>query len=195
MFHRQHLDNLPYPISPNDIHLYEDQVQINIKVFSVFDDEGRARHPLVISRKNYDRVATLRYLNNHYAPIANISRFYSDITNIKHQKHFCLRCLGQFSTEEILARQMELCTRDDFMSGLHILPTPGSKQAQLKFFNKMFCTMAPFVIYANFESILEPLGRQAKQTTYTQQHKVCAAAAILCSTLCRYNHLTVMIIG
>ena len=27
----------------------------------------------------------------------------------------------------------------------------------------MFCTMAPFVIYANFESIFEPLGRQVKQ--------------------------------
>ena len=52
--------------------------------------------------------------------------------------------------------------------------------------------MAPFVIYADFESILQPLGRQANQTTYTQQHKVCAAAAILCSTLGRYNQLTVM---
>ena len=43
--------------------------------------------------------------------------------------------------------------------------------------------MALFVIYADFESILEPLGRQVKQTTYSQQHKVCAAAAILCSIL------------
>ena len=72
---------------------------------------------------------------------------------------------------------------------------PGSKQAQLKFFNYKFCTMAPFVIYADFESILEPLGRQVKQTTYSQQHKVCAAAAILCSTLARYNQLTVTKVG
>ena len=55
--------------------------------------------------------------------------------------------------------------------------------------------MAPFVIYADFESILEPLGRQAKQTTYSQQHKVCAAAAILCSTLGQYNQLMVMKVG
>ena len=57
MFQRHHLDILYYPILPNDAHLYEDQLQINIDVFSYFDDEGRVRHPLVISRKNYEREA------------------------------------------------------------------------------------------------------------------------------------------
>ena len=61
MFQRHHLDNLPYPISPNDVYLYEDKLQININVFSFFDDEGRARHPLVVSSKNYERVANLFY--------------------------------------------------------------------------------------------------------------------------------------
>ena len=52
--------------------------------------------------------------------------------------------------------------------------------------------MAPFVIFVDFKSILEPLGRQVKQTTYSQQYKVCDAAAILCSTLGNYNQLTVI---
>ena len=55
--------------------------------------------------------------------------------------------------------------------------------------------MAPFVIYADIESIYKPFGRQAKQTTYSQQHKVCAAAAILYSTFGQYNQLTVMKVG
>ena len=33
---------------------------MNINVF-FFDDEGRVRHPLVISRKNYERVANRLY--------------------------------------------------------------------------------------------------------------------------------------
>ena len=33
MFQRYHLDTLPVPISPNDVNLYEDQIQININVF------------------------------------------------------------------------------------------------------------------------------------------------------------------
>ena len=52
--------------------------------------------------------------------------------------------------------------------------------------------MALFVIYSDFKSILEPLGRQVMQITYFQQHKVWAAAAICCSSFCRYNQLTVM---
>ena len=55
--------------------------------------------------------------------------------------------------------------------------------------------MAPFVIYADFEFVFEPLGRQVKQTTYSQQHKVFAAAAILCSSLDQYNQLTVIKVG
>ena len=68
MFHRHNLDTLPYPISPNNVHLYEDLLQININVFSCFDDEGRARHPLVISRKTHEHVANLFYWKEHYAP-------------------------------------------------------------------------------------------------------------------------------
>ena len=81
------------------------------------------------------------------------------------------------------------------MSVFHVLPPAGFKQAQLKCFNYKFCTTAPFVIYADFESIFELLGRQVKQTSYFQQHKVCSAAAIICSTLGRYNQLTVTTVG
>ena len=147
---------------------------------------------MVISRKNYERVANLLYWKEHYALITSIPRLFADITKHKPQKHCCLRCLGHFSSEDVLARHKELCTRDDFMSVLHMLPTPGSKQAQIKFNQYKYCTKAPFVIYADFESILEPSGRQVKHTTYTQQHKVCAAAAILTSSFCNFDQRTVM---
>ena len=127
---------------------------MNINVFSFFDDEGRARHFMVISCKNYEREANLFYWKEHYAPITSILRLFSDITKHDHEYQICLRCLGHFRTEESVALHKKLCTRDDFMSVLHVLPAPGSKQAQLKFNNYRFCTMAQFVIYADFESIL-----------------------------------------
>ena len=77
------------------------------------------------------------------------------------------------------------------MSVLHVFHTPEFNQAQIKFFHYKFCTLAPIVIYADFESILEPLGCQVKKTTYSQQHKVSAAAAFFCSTIGKYNQLTV----
>ena len=193
MFQRRHLDTLPYPISPNDVYLYEDRPKMNINVFLFF--EGRARHPLVISRKSHERVVNLLYWKKHYAPITSIPRLFADITKHNPQKHFCLRCLGHFTSEEVLARHKQLCTRDDFMSVLHVLPVPVSKQAQIKFNQYEYCTKAPFVIYADFESILEPSCRQVKHTTYTQHHKVCAAAAILTSSFYNFDQRTVMKIG
>ena len=138
LFQHHHLDTLPYPISPKDVHLYEDQLQININVFSFFDDKGRGRHPLVISRKNYDRVANHFYWKEHYAPISNFPRLFHDLTIGKPEHQICRRCLGHFRNEKSFVRHKELCTRDDFMSVLHVIPPPGSKQAQLKFLTTSF---------------------------------------------------------
>ena len=195
MFQRHHLDTLPYVISPNDVYMYEDKLIININVFSFFDEDGRARHPLVINRKAHERVVNLLYWKQHYAPITNIQLLFKDITKHKIQKHFFLRCLGHLSSKEVLARHKELCTRDDFMSVLHVPPMPCSKQAQIKFNQYTYCTKAPFVIYADIESILEPSVRQVKHSTYTQKHKVCAAAAIFTSSFYNFDQRTVMKVG
>ena len=64
MFQHYNLDTFLNPISPNDVHLYEDHLQMNLNVL-FFDDKGRARYPLVISRKNYERVANILYWKEH----------------------------------------------------------------------------------------------------------------------------------
>ena len=61
MFIRYDLDMLPYNISLNDVHQYEDQLQIKINVFSFVDDDSSACHFMVISRTNYERVGNLLY--------------------------------------------------------------------------------------------------------------------------------------
>ena len=76
-----------------------------------------------------------------------------------------------------------------------MLPLPGSKQAHIKFNQYKYCTKALLVSYADFKSILEPFGRQVKRTTYTQQHKVCAAAAILTSSFYNFDQRTVIKVG
>ena len=88
MFKRHHLDTSRTLFSSQNVLLYEDHLQMNINVFSFLDDESRARHHLVISRKNYEHVAILIYWKGHYAPITRIFRLYSDITKHKDQKLF-----------------------------------------------------------------------------------------------------------
>ena len=71
------------------------------------------------------------------------------------------------------SRDTELCTRDEFMSGFHIILVPGSIKAQIKFNEYNYRTKVPFVINASLEFMLEPLGRQVKRIALSQQHKVC----------------------
>ena len=195
MFERNNLDDLPYPIKPSDVSNYEDQLQININVFSFFDDEGKARYPMFISRKNYARWANLLYWNEHYAPIKNIDRLFSDISKHHSRKNFCLRCLGHFTTPAILERHQMLCSRDDFMSVVHVLPRPNSEESHIKFREFRNTSRAPFVIYADLESILQPMNEQNKRTHFGQLHKVCAAAAILCSYIQEMNNKVMIYSG
>ena len=126
MFERNNLVDLPYPSPPNDIHLYEIQLQININVFSFFDDERKARHPLFISIKLYPRAVNLLYWDEHYAPITDIPRLFQEISKHKKRKNICIRCLGSFYTEESLFKHQRLCTSEYFMSVVHLLPAAES---------------------------------------------------------------------
>ena len=69
------------------------------------------------------------------------------------------------------------------MSVLHGLPAPNTEQSNIKF--RQFCNTyeAPFVVYADFESIIEQIQRQDKTTLYDQHHKILAACAILVYTI------------
>ena len=187
MFVRNNLHDLPYPIKPSDVFNDEDILQININIFSFFDDEGNVRYPMFISRKNYARLANLVYWDEHYAPIKNIDRLFCDITKHGNRKHFCLRCLGNFTTAEILEHQL-LCTRDNFMSVVHVLPRPNTKEAHIIFNEFRKTSRVLFVIYADFKSILEPMDKQNKRTHYGRLHEVCAAAAILCLYIPELNN-------
>jgi hypothetical protein len=134
-----------------------------------------------VSRKNHPREANLFYWNEHYAPINNMSRLLCDITKLRHQLNLCLRCFGHFGSPETLTRHKQMCTREDFMSVVHILPNSDSKDSHITFKQFTNTSNAPFVIYADFESILQKVDIQNKRTHYDQQHKLCSAAAILYS--------------
>ena len=101
-------------------------------------------------------------------------------TSTRDQKFFCRRCLGHFKTAEVLHRHQQLCTRGDFLSVIHTMPEPGAVH---EFKNWKYGTWAPFVIYADLESVLAPADQRNGATHLYQQHKPCAASALLCSKI------------
>ena len=55
------LDKIHYPVEPNQVPALEDTLKTNISVFSFYDDEGKARFPLYVSDKHYNRSVDLLY--------------------------------------------------------------------------------------------------------------------------------------
>ena len=64
--------------------------------------------------------------DNHYCVIRNLSRLISsDLSKHEHKKHFCLRCLNGFSTQDISTQHQEICLKHK--SQTHVYPNPGDK--------------------------------------------------------------------
>ena len=115
-------------------------------------------------------MADFLYWNEYYAQIANKFRLFTDVSGRPNKTFICRRCLGHFKTEETLKRHKQLCSRVDFMSVVHLLLVPGTDWSYIRFKEFSKTTNAPFVIYADFESILEPIDKQNKHTHFVQQH-------------------------
>ena len=81
------------------------------------------------------------------------------------------------------------------MSVMHVLPAAETELAHIKIKQIRNTYRAPFVIYGNFESILEPIKRRVKQTLYNKQHKISAACAMLVSNVPAVPTQTWMSIG
>ena len=145
-FEEEHLIDIDYPVNPNDMPQLEETLNLSINLYSYFDDIGKAIHPMYISRHNSPRQIDLLYFKEHYAWIKDFSRLFAHLN--KHNGHYfyCKRCLGHFQLESAFERHQQLCTREDYISTLHILPEPGST---IKFINWKYMTEAPFVIYAD----------------------------------------------
>jgi len=183
LFQLNGLADLAYPIQPQDIPAIEEQLNLKINIFSFYDDEGKGRYPLYVSKREMFRMEIdLLYWQEHYAWIKRFSAFIYDLSPKHSEKLFCKRCFGVFLTQQSFQRHQEICSRSDFDSVIYRFPPP---QTLIKFTQIKYQLKAPFVIYADFECILKPNNenpnRHAHSHAYSE-HNVCASAFYICSS-------------
>ena len=156
---------LEFPVSIKDIGKFETRNNISVNVLAV---EGR---DIYIHRKGRRMMGPAgpgscsdpmgREINllmvsedgiNHYTAIKSLSRLLKS-SNTKHKckQHFCMNCLQGF-TQESSGDQHQVYCEDESVRAE--MPKQGStiefKDAQNQF-------RVPFIMYADFESILEPM--------------------------------------
>ena len=89
----------------------------------------------------------------HYCLVKSIGRLLSPRTsNGKRKQYFCLRCLNPFWCQETLSKHEEYCNEYEAVK----IELP-KKVATIEFKNRHRSEKVPFIIYAHFESYIQPI--------------------------------------
>lgn len=189
---------MSYPISLSSISKFEIINKISINVYSYNKDKSvfpvyltknvqeKHVHLLLVKEKdddddienetsnsediNDDDENVLNspiHINSHYCWIKNLSALISSQLSKSHlKKLFCDRCLLYFNNQSKLEEHIKHCKNDAKI----VLPIEKNKW--LEFTNYKNQQKVPFVIYADIESILEPvtLNNGASNTARYQNH-------------------------
>ena len=156
--YKQHIDDVDYkgitfPVTIKQIPKIENQNNISI---SVFGYSNKQAYPIYISKQTIYKdhldllLITRGDSQKHYVWIKDFNRFMHGITNYDGRKHFCKYCLQHFTTAEILNQHIPICFE---INGTQAIRMPTEKNKWLSFENYPKQLNAPFVIYADFESL------------------------------------------
>ena len=156
---RKFIDNydwsgLEFSVSTKDIGVLETKNDILVNVLAV---EGR---DIYIHRKtNYkgDREINLLLISEdgirHYTAIKSLSRLLrSNNTKHKCKQHFCMNCLQGFMLESSRDEHQVYCENNETVRVE--MPRKGST---VEFYDGQNQFKVPFMMYADFEAILEPV--------------------------------------
>ena len=111
-------------------------------------------------------------VRKHYCLIKNMSKLTSmQISKHKESVHICFKCVNHFPNEKALNIHKEICKSNEFIE----MP---EKETFIEFENHIRSQKMPFVIYADFESLVEPISGcqpnpQKCFTNQFQKHKPC----------------------
>ena len=142
-----------FPVSMKDYNKIDVQNNRNINVFGY---ENKQFYPIYVSKqKNKDILNFLLITkdeNKHCVLINNFNRMMYNKTKHKEEKHFCMYCLQNFTTDQILLKHKDNCM---VVNGKQAIRMPKKGENILQFKNHQKQMPAPFVIYADFEAVTE----------------------------------------
>lgn len=171
---------LEFPIKPKDIGFFEKLNGISVNLFSFHGQDGKMRFPYYVSPFTNEKHVDLLYFENHYACIMDFDRMMSDICKGHYKKLFCKKCFAHFRNPEVLEKHVKFCQPFGLFKQILSMPPEGSI---VTFENHKHRIPVPFVIYADFESILVPCNqKRGEKTTLTHEHVPCSVGVhVVCS--------------
>ena len=204
---------ITFPVTINQINRIEKQNKININLFG-YDTVKKAVFPIYPSEESYDDHLELLYLEGknelgeettHYVYIKDFNRLMFNFTKYKGKKHFCMRCLQCFYSNESLAKHRVYCIA---INGVQAIKMPekyidknGVERTPCVYFKNYHKTLpVPFGIYADFECTTEKVsscqpppmkkpkkGRPPEERSYTEKYQKHTACSFGYKVVCHYD--------
>ena len=161
-------DGVEFPVKPKHYNRVERQNSIRINVFGYQDKQT---FPIYITEETYEKELDLLLVGEHYVLIKDFDRFMYGISKHKGRKHFCKRCLQCFTSSLALEEHKGDCL---VINGTQAVRMPSEKEKWVEFRDHHKQLPVPFVVYADFESIVEAIDNpRGARTQQYQRHKGC----------------------
>ena len=153
------MEGITYPVELKNIKRFEKQnLDISISILG-YSKEDKIYPLSEYTKRKDERKHNIVLLlikngeNSHYCLINNLSRLLtSQVNNHKSKLYYCLNCLNGYDEPEKLEQHKEYCSEEDSVK--INMPPP---ETYIKFNSFLNSERAPFVVYADFESIVKPL--------------------------------------
>ena len=178
-------DGITYPITTNDIPLYEELNDIQINVFSLdgytddIEDVRTCINEIYKSNKHRKEVVNMLLIRegdkSHYTYISNLSRLFNSQT-CHHSKFHCPHCIVKcYNSIELLNKHVEKCLNYDEAERVKIdvvceCPQEGKNIMKFKIKGNSF--QHPFIITADFESTLQKCDDEYNSLSETEKKKI-----------------------
>ena len=136
---------IDFPLKTHDYELVEERFEMNVNVFGY---ENKV-YPICISKKSNTQVLNVLLITSeeksNYVFIKDFDRLmYSKAkTKDSHKKYFCMTCLQNFTTEEVLSNHKKQCL---LINGCQAV---NYESGTIKFANYEKQVTIPFKIYAD----------------------------------------------
>lgn len=173
------LKGIKFPMEINKIKKFEKNYsnldfRINVYTWKVHQFKQSMLVPIRISKIKAKKLVNLLLLNEHYFLIKHFNRLVGSFSSRYHK--FCSSCLSGFQTDSRLLKHEERCL--NFKPSTAILPKENENKLYFRQVEQMM--KFPFIMFADFESILEKNNENiTDKTTIIQTHKPCAYSLIV----------------
>ena len=163
-------EGLKFPVELKDVSRFEKLNSISVNVYGYEKD---IVYPLKVSNSPPSGALYVNLLlisqgeKKHYCLIKSMSRLLSKQTSTHdHKKYYCPRCLNSFGRQDLLDKHLELCGDNEAVRVK--LPEEGTFVNFKNNFKKMDM---PFVIYADFESLMKAIlsSQPNPKKSYTEK--------------------------